>query len=182
MRTYRKFTKEQRSTFAYWFNHWRAFNDLARELGVWKFRHIFHDIEKPFLRLFMDYKKVQAFHRKHNAHHLEYKGERNWLDMYLDWECSRYTKFASPRTAVEEANLKLNNGTMSYNDYCEFMRVARKFEIMSNTIHPKLGFRQRLLHRMRMKVSSLGDYCNNNPSDKYAYAFYRFLAFIFYQN
>lgn len=125
MHTYKKFTKDQRSTFSYWFAHWRAFNELARELGVWKFRHLFHDLEKPFLRLFMDYRKVQEIHRRHNAHHLEYQGRRNWLDMYLDWECSRYTKIASPRTAVEEANLKLENGTMSYNDYCEFMRVAR---------------------------------------------------------
>ena len=128
MHKYRKFTKEQRSTFPYWFAHWRAFNEVARKLGVWKPRHLLHDIEKPFLRLFMDYKKVQEFHRRHNAHHLEYPGQRNWVDMYVDWECGRFTKEASPRNAVEEANYKLGNGTMSYEDYCEFMKVAYKLK------------------------------------------------------
>ena len=128
MHKYRKFTKEQRSTFPYWFAHWRAFNEVARKLGVWKPRHLLHDIEKPFLRLFMDYKKVQEFHRRHNSHHLEYPGQCNWVDMYVDWECGRFTKEASPRNAVEEANYKLGNGTMSYEDYCEFMKVAYKLK------------------------------------------------------
>jgi hypothetical protein len=128
MSTYKKFTKEQRSTFPYWFAHWRAFNEVACKLGVWKPRHLLHDIEKPFLRLFMNYKKVQEFHRRHNAHHLEYPGQRNWVDMYVDWECSRLTKISSPRNAVEEANYRVGNGTMSYEDYCEFMRVAYKLK------------------------------------------------------
>ena len=122
MRTYRKFTKDQRSTFPYWFWHWLAFNDVARELHVWRPRHILHDIEKPFLRLIFPYKKVQKWHRLHNRHHLEYKypERRSWLDMIIDWEASGRTKQACPRNAIEEARFKLNEGSMSPSDYTQF--------------------------------------------------------------
>lgn len=122
MRTYRKFTKDQRSTFPYWFWHWLAFNDVARELHVWRPRHILHDIEKPFMRLVFPYKKVQKWHRLHNRHHLEYKypERRSWLDMIIDWEASGRTKHACPRNAIEEARFKLNEGSMSPSDYTQF--------------------------------------------------------------
>lgn len=122
MRTYRKFTKDQRSTFPYWFWHWLAFNDVARELHVWRPRHILHDIEKPFMRLIFPYKKVQKWHRLHNRHHLEYKypERRSWLDMIIDWEASGRTKHACPRNAIEEARFKLNEGSMSPSDYTQF--------------------------------------------------------------
>lgn len=122
MRTYRKFTKDQRSTFPYWFWHWLAFNDVARELHVWRPRHILHDIEKPFLRLIFPYKKVQKWHRLHNRHHLEYRypERRSWLDMIIDWEASGRTKQACPRNAIEEARFKLNEGSMSPSDYTQF--------------------------------------------------------------
>lgn len=92
------FTKEERSSFPYWFAHWCAFNMTALNLKCWKFRHLFHDIEKPWLRLFMSYEEVQKLHRKYNKHHVEYflkHGVANWLDMAIDWECSRFTKSAS---------------------------------------------------------------------------------------
>ena len=122
MRTYRKFTKDQRSTFPYWFWHWLAFNDVARELHVWRPRHILHDIEKPFMRLIFPYTKVQKWHRLHNRHHLEYKypERRSWLDMIIDWEASGRTKHACPRNAIEEARFKLNEGSMSPSDYTQF--------------------------------------------------------------
>lgn len=122
MRTYRKFTKDQRSTFPYWFWHWLAFNDVARELHVWRPRHILHDIEKPFMRLIFPYTKVQKWHRLHNRHHLEYKypERRSWLDMIIDWEASGRTKQACPRNAIEEARFKLNEGSMSPSDYTQF--------------------------------------------------------------
>ena len=99
------FTKEQRSSFPYWFAHWCAFQMTALNLHVWKFKYLFHDIEKPFLKLILrDYKKVQKWHRSHNNHHLEYKntGKIDWQALIIDWECSRFTKEQSPRTAREE--------------------------------------------------------------------------------
>lgn len=123
---FKKFTKEQRSSFSYWFWHWLSFNLVARELHRWKFKYLFHDIEKPWLKLFMEYPKVQKWHRTHNSHHLEYKGEKDWEAMVLDWEASRYTKLASPRTALQESEFKLNDGSMDYHDYCAFVSTAVK--------------------------------------------------------
>lgn len=89
------FTKEERSTFPYWFAHWCAFNMTALNLRIWKFKYLFHDIEKPWLKLILkDYTKVQKIHRQTKRHHLEYKGKKG-IDceaLIIDWECSRFTK------------------------------------------------------------------------------------------
>lgn len=98
------FSKEERSTFPYWFAHWCAFNMTALNLRAWKFKYLFHDIEKPWLRLFWNYDKVQRWHRYHSSHHLEYM-HRGTIDieaMLIDWECSRFTKSSSPLTARQE--------------------------------------------------------------------------------
>ena len=98
------FSKEERSTFPYWFAHWCAFNMTALNLRAWKFKYLFHDIEKPWLRLFWDYERVQRWHRYHNNHHLEYmyRGTVDIEAMLIDWECSRFTKEASTLTARQE--------------------------------------------------------------------------------
>lgn len=108
---FKKFNKDQRSSFSYWYYHWKAFNLLAISLGCWKFKYLFHDIEKPWLKLFLPYEKVQEIHRKNNSHHLEYKNSPNydWEQMVLDWECSRFTKNAAPLTAREECYSKIIN-------------------------------------------------------------------------
>lgn len=106
------FDKSQRSKFDYWFAHWCAFNMTALNLGVWKFKYLFHDIEKPWLMLMWnDYSRVQKWHRTHNAHHLEYIGKTyDFEAMVIDWECSRFTKIASPLIARQEfeTNIKTN--------------------------------------------------------------------------
>lgn len=72
--------------------------------GMWKVKYLFHDIEKPWLKLFMKYSDVQKFHRSHNRHHLSYKGNRgiDWEALAIDWDCGRYTKEACPRNVYEE--------------------------------------------------------------------------------
>lgn len=95
------FSKEERSSFSYWFAHWCAFQMTALNLHTWRFRFIFHDMEKPWLKLFWSYDKVKKFHRTHNRHHPEYDGRKDWLGMVIDWECSRFTKTAAPMNARE---------------------------------------------------------------------------------
>ena len=110
------FTKKSRSTFKYWFSHWCAFQMTALNLGAWKPKYLLHDIEKPWMKLFMSYDKVKAWHRTHSRHHLSYK-DKNGKPLYLkydvldkldyqamliDWECSRYTKAEAPKTALQE--------------------------------------------------------------------------------
>lgn len=100
-----RFDRNDRSTFPYWFAHWCAFNMTALNLKKWKFKYLFHDFEKPWLKLFMSYKKVQQFHNLHNKHHLLHyfiKESADWEAMVIDWECGRFTKQQCPRNAVDE--------------------------------------------------------------------------------
>ena len=95
------FTKSERGTFKYWFAHWCAFQMTALNLRRWKPKYLLHDIEKPFLKLFWDYKKVQKWHRTHNSHHIEYKGQWDTYAMVIDWECSRFTKAEAQLNAYD---------------------------------------------------------------------------------
>ena len=121
------FNKNQRSTFKYWFAHWSAYQMTALNLGIWKFKYLFHDIEKPWLLLWFKlfntqevaYVKVQKWHRYHNKHHLTYWTDRYFdkkflkkLDfdaMIIDWECSRFTKSAAQKNARETLDMILDN-------------------------------------------------------------------------
>jgi len=116
-----RFDKTQRSSFRYWFAHWKAYNLVALKLGAWKPKWLLHDIEKPWLKLIWgEYKKVQKWHKYHNKHHIFY-GRRNglnkvdWLAAVLDWECSRFTKVAARKTAREEVDSLLTQ-TDKYTD------------------------------------------------------------------
>ena len=107
------FTKDDRSTFSYWFSHWCAFQLTALNMKRWKFKYLFHDFEKPWLKLFRSYKFVQKWHRNHNPHHLEYglrKGwdKIDWEALVIDWECSRLTKQEAQLDAYETMELELS--------------------------------------------------------------------------
>ena len=45
------FEEKDKSSFKYWFAHWCAYQMTALNCGAWKFKYLFHDIEKPFLEL-----------------------------------------------------------------------------------------------------------------------------------
>ena len=101
---WKKFTKEQKSTFRYWWWHNLAFNYTAIKLKMWEPKYLLHDIEKPFLMLlWKDYKKVQKWHRTHNKHHLEYYKQKcfDWNAMFIDWECSHLTKIDHQKNAMD---------------------------------------------------------------------------------
>lgn len=130
---FKKFTKAERSSFHYWYYHWKAFNLTAYHLGHWKFKYLFHDIEKPFLKLILrDYKKVQKIHRKYNNHHLEYyKGinKINYETLIIDWECSQYTKLASPNNAREEVQMKYLTNEISETVYNKLLNTLDKLNL-----------------------------------------------------
>ena len=103
-----KFTKDDRSSWRYFWAHWCAFQMVAITLGVWRLKHLFHDWYKPWLKMFgMPYEKIQKFHRTHSNHHLEWldghsPANMDWISLIVDWECSQYTKEACYRDAREE--------------------------------------------------------------------------------
>lgn len=138
------FTKQDRSTFSYWFAHWCAFQMVALILHRWKFKYLFHDFEKPWLKLFLPYKAIQKWHRTHNRHHLQY-GEKNgyenvdWEALIIDWECSRFTKENCPRNAHDEAYHYL----WGRDGHPEMIDVFNKY------VFPKLK---------ELRISEFGDY------------------------
>lgn len=110
------FTKQERSSFKYWFAHWCSYQMTALNLKCWKFKYLFHDIEKPWLKLFLPYAKVQAFHRNHSKHHTQYWINKNlndkkvdWQAMVVDWECSRFTKASAQLNARDTLELECNS-------------------------------------------------------------------------
>ena len=44
----------------------------------------------------------------------------------------------------------------------------------------KLNLKWRIKLKLYDRCSKLGEYCNNNPGDEYAYNFYRFMAALVY--
>ena len=126
----RKFTKAERSSFAYWFWHWYAFQKTAMELHAWKLKYFFHDMEKPWLKLFWkDYARVQKWHRTHNRHHLESSRPIDYEGLVIDWECSRLTKVSSPLRAMEEARVKLADGEIDETTFNKIANAAKKLHV-----------------------------------------------------
>jgi hypothetical protein len=103
MKEVKKFKETEKGTFSYWAAHWKAYNSYAIKQGVWKFKYLFHDFEKPWLNLVMNYEKVKKYHREHSRHHLEYKGTKpfDYDAMIIDWEVSRFTKEDAPLDAIQ---------------------------------------------------------------------------------
>ena len=111
----KKFNKQERSSWHYFWAHWCAFQMVALNLGVWKPKYLLHDWYKPWLKMFgVPYKKIQRFHRINSDHHLEYLDYKqphklDWMAMVIDWECSQYTKEACHRNAREEMENWISN-------------------------------------------------------------------------
>lgn len=117
------FEEKDKSGFKYWLAHLFAYNMTALNLNCWKFKYLFHDIEKPWLKLFWgDYTKVRKWHREHNRHHITYKDKNkiDWEAAVIDWECSRYTKRDSMKTAREQYEYFINE---KYKDYEEIKNL-----------------------------------------------------------
>ena len=115
------FTSSEKSTFAYWWAHNRAYNKVAREWGVWKFKYLFHDIEKPFMKLFLPYEKVRKWHRTHNRHHISYpdKTRIDWMALALDWESGMCSKKDMPENCWSYAHTMMKK----YPEYKELIEV-----------------------------------------------------------
>ena len=112
-KSFEMFTKKDRSSFKYWFAHWCGFQLTALNLKIWKPKYLLHDIEKPWLKLFCDYKNVQKWHRTHNRHHLEYGlkygwDKIDWEALMIDWECCGLSKQEAQLDARETLEYEIN--------------------------------------------------------------------------
>lgn len=112
-KTFSKFNKDNESSFKYWFAHWCAFNLTALNLGIWKFKYLFHDFEIPWMKIFYKYDVVQKIHRNNNKHHLEYGlkygwDNVDWETLMIDWECRSFTKQEEQFDAREKLNYEIS--------------------------------------------------------------------------
>ena len=120
------------NNFQYWFAHWCAFNMTAMNLGVWKFHHLFHDFEKPWLSIFIKYDVLHKYHITHSKHHLEHyrlTNECNWLDLVIDWECSQFTKKKGKLNSRDFLNKMLGDGLVTENEAKKIKKILDKYEI-----------------------------------------------------
>ena len=111
------FTKEQKGTFKYTFAHWSAYQMTALNLGCWKFRFLFHDIDKPIMKMLgFKYETIRKWHRKHSKHHLSYKNidKIDWFGVVIDWECSGYTKLDAPLNARQTFEMMKEKYSRNY--------------------------------------------------------------------
>lgn len=153
------YPETEKSTFSYWFAHWRAFQKTAFKLRVWKPWYLFHDIEKPFLMwVWKDYPRVRAWHRKHNRHHYQYdNGEIApwlWCDytaMVVDWECSHFSKLDAQLDAFDEMCNKINKAFAAKNPVV--------IHILVNYMLPEL-YRLGLADQDKFEKSALGKKIN----------------------
>ena len=125
------YIKQERFSWSYFLALWCSFQIVAITLGVWKFKHLFHDWYKPWLKMFgVPYENIQKFHRMNSNHHLEYLEHKDpssldWISLIVDWECSQYTKEACHRNAREEMEHWISNNINDlYTIYClnQYMR------------------------------------------------------------
>lgn len=136
------FSKEERSTFPYWFAHWAAYQMTALNCRAWKVRYLFHDLEKPWLKLFLPYKTVQQLHRACHRHHPEWLENKlfayepeltsekvqellrlfDYDGAIIDWECCHYTKSEEPLNAHDEYKRLL-----AYEDFKKRYPLITKF-------------------------------------------------------
>ncbi len=126
---FKQYDKTEKGTFHYWFEHVKAYNWVAWKYKVWKPKYLFHDFEKPWLKLILgDYDKVRKYHKAHSRHHLGYHGyrERDWDAMILDWECSRYTKLNNPLDAIETIDWMYRCGRVNIPEVKKLVRAYRK--------------------------------------------------------
>jgi len=115
----RKFDEKDKAGFIYTYYHWLAYQLVAKKLGVWKWRYLTHDVEKPFLKILLGLQSMRKWHKHNRKHHLFY-GRKHGVEnidydaAVIDWEASRYTKNAAPYNAREEAGIIIANENNKY--------------------------------------------------------------------
>ena len=116
------FERNSKRGSTYWFAHWCAYNMTAINCNAWKFKYLFHDIEKPWLELIMPHDKVKRLHQKHNRHHFTYRKRSR-----VDWECGRFTKAFRSETAREVAKLRLLDERINLDEYGIVMKIIERY-------------------------------------------------------
>lgn len=97
----REYKDTKLDAIRYTLDHRKAFLKVEKDLlGRNTIRGYLHDLDKVFLKLFLDTKTVHKIHRKHSKHHTtKASTHSDYVQMVIDWECARITKPDKPLNA-----------------------------------------------------------------------------------
>lgn len=90
----REYKDTKLDAIRYTLDHRKAFLKVEKDLlGHNTIRGYLHDLDKVFLKLFLDTKTVHKIHRKYSKHHtMKASTHSDYVQMVIDWECARITK------------------------------------------------------------------------------------------
>lgn len=91
----------------YTFDHKKAYLLTEKKiLGKNTLSGYLHDIDKLVLYPLIGCKLTKIIHRKVSRHHSEFviKDSRDYVGMFIDWECARLTKKDKQLTGMETLN------------------------------------------------------------------------------
>lgn len=94
----REYKDTKLDVIRYTLDHRKAFLKVEKDLlGHNTIRGYLHDLDKVFLKLFLDTKTVHKIHRKYSKHHtMKASTHSDYVQMVIDWECARITKPDKP--------------------------------------------------------------------------------------
>lgn len=97
----REYKDTKLDVIRYTLDHRKAFLRVEKDLlGHNTIRGYLHDLDKVFLKLFLDTKTVHKIHRKYSKHHtMKASTHSDYVQMVVDWECARITKPDKPLNA-----------------------------------------------------------------------------------
>lgn len=97
----REYKDTKLDVIRYTLDHRKAFLRVEKDLlGHNTIRGYLHDLDKVFLKLFLDTKTVHKIHRKYSKHHtMKASTHSDYVQMVIDWECARITKPDKPLNA-----------------------------------------------------------------------------------
>ncbi len=86
----RKFNRNFKCSFGYWFQHWKEFQYVGWENDCWRPSDLLHDIMKPWMNLILPYHITQYIHRSLASHHDEYifcniNKRKRIIDEFASW-------------------------------------------------------------------------------------------------
>ena len=90
--------KDRLLSIKYTLDHRKSFLKVEKQLlGKNTIRGYIHDLDKVFLKLFLDSEVVSKLHRSYSKHH----NRACTKEDFIHWECARFTKPDKPLNARE---------------------------------------------------------------------------------
>ena len=94
--------QDRLNSIKYTWEHKKAFLKIEKILtGKNTLRGYLHDMDKIILKIFLPKEIVHKIHTKHSRHHRLAHTRKDYIQMVIDWECSRLSKKDAQMNARE---------------------------------------------------------------------------------